>query len=132
MLAVGASLIFVNTGHPVEAERWADALDRWQYRDPARRHDPATAAWVATVRAFFCRQGVEQMRADADEAARKSVEAGIALPAAAEAQGIARVLCGDLEGGDAFLAEAATAREADIAVETLVNSLRACLRTCRR
>jgi LuxR family transcriptional regulator, maltose regulon positive regulatory protein len=123
MLAVGASLTFVNTGHPVEAERWADALDRWQYRDPARLHDPATAAWVATVRAFFCRQGVEQMRADADEAARKSVEAGIAIPAVAEAQGIARVLCGDLEGGDAFLAEAATAREADIAVETLVNSL---------
>jgi len=82
MLAVGASVVFVNIGHPVEAERWADALDRSQDRDPARLHDPATAAWVAAVRAFFCRQGVEQMRANADEAVRRSVEAGIASPAA--------------------------------------------------
>jgi LuxR family maltose regulon positive regulatory protein len=123
MLAVGASMVFVNLGHPAEAERWADVLDRSQYQDPARLHDPATEAWVAAVRAFFCRQGVEQMRADADEAARKAVEAGIAIPAAVMAQGIARVLCGDREGGDAFLAAAASAREADMTVETIAHSL---------
>jgi len=39
------------------------------------------------------------------------------------AQGIARVLSGDLAGGDAFLAAAATAREADRPVETLAHSL---------
>jgi LuxR family maltose regulon positive regulatory protein len=123
MLAVGASVVFVNLGHPAEAERWADALDRWPNRDPARPHDLVTEAWVAAMRAWFCRHGVEQMRADADEAVRKSAEAGTAIPGAVMAQGIARVLCGDPEGGDAFLAAAASVREADTSIETAAHSL---------
>ena len=41
------------------------------------------------------------MRADADEAARKLAELNIVTPVAALLQGIARVLSGDLDGGDA-------------------------------
>jgi LuxR family transcriptional regulator, maltose regulon positive regulatory protein len=123
MLAVGASVVFVDLGEPLEAERWIDAIDRWRYRDPARPHDPAAEAWVAAVRAYFCRHGVEQMRADADEAVRKSAEAGIAIPGAVMVQGIARVLCGDLAGGDALLAAAASAREADVSRNTIAHSL---------
>ena len=37
MVAVLASLFSALTGRPVEAGRWADAVDRWQYGDP----DPA-------------------------------------------------------------------------------------------
>ena len=38
MVAVLASLVAALMGRPVEAERWADAVDRWQYagRGPAR------------------------------------------------------------------------------------------------
>ena len=41
MAAVWASMFAALTGRPVEAERWADAVDRWQNRDAARPDDPS-------------------------------------------------------------------------------------------
>ena len=49
MIAVLAALVSALTGRPVEAERWADAVDRWQYGDPARPDDPAAEAWAAAA-----------------------------------------------------------------------------------
>ena len=43
------------------------------------------------------------MRADADEAVQRFAAAGIVAATVPIAQGIARVLCGDLDGGDMFL-----------------------------
>ena len=103
MAAVLAALFCALTGRPVEAERWADAVERWQYGDPARPDDPATEAWAAVMRTFLCRHGAEQMRADADEAVRRFAAQSFVTPAPAFLQGIARVLCGDLDGGDAVL-----------------------------
>ena len=100
MAAVLASLLAALTARPADAERWADAVDRWQYADTARSADPPAEAWAAVLRAFLCRRGVEQMRADADEAARKCAELNIVTPVAALLQGVARVLSGDLEGGN--------------------------------
>ena len=87
------------TGRPGEAERWADAVDRWQDGDTARPDDPSAEAWAAVLRAMLCGRGIEQMRADADEAARKCAELNIVTPVAAVLQGIARVLSGNLDGG---------------------------------
>ena len=101
MAAVLASLLAALTARPADAERWADAVDRWQYADTARPAAPAAEAWAAVLRAFMCRRGVEQMQADADEAARKRAELNIVTPVAALLQGTARVLSGDLDGGDA-------------------------------
>ena len=103
MAAVLAALFCALTGRPVEAERWADAVDCWQYGDPARPGDPAAKAWAAVMRTFLCRGGAEQMRADADEAVRRFAAQSFVTPAPAFLQGIARVLCGDLDGGDATL-----------------------------
>ena len=103
VIAAQASIVAAVTGRPVEAERWADAVDRWQDQDPARPADPVAEAWAAEVRAVLCRRGIEQMRADADETARRFAAANIVMPAAAYFQGIARVLSGDLHDGDAFL-----------------------------
>ncbi len=47
MAAVLAALFCALTGRPVEAERWANAVDRWQYGDQARPDDPSTEAWAA-------------------------------------------------------------------------------------
>ena len=105
MVAVLASLFCALTGRPVEAERWADVVDRWQYGDPARADDPSTEAWAAVLRAFLCRGGAEQMRADADEAVRRFAAQSFVTPAPAFLQGIARILGGDLDGGDASLEE---------------------------
>ena len=103
MVAVLAALFCALTGRPVEAERWADVVDRWQYGDPARSGDPSTEAWAAVLRTFLCRRGVEQMRADADEAVRRFAAESFVTPAPAFLQGIARILCGDLDGGDVSL-----------------------------
>jgi LuxR family maltose regulon positive regulatory protein len=106
IIAVLAAIVSALTARPVEAERWADAVDRWQYGDAARPDDPAAEAWAAVLRALLCRRGVKQMRADADEAVRRFAAQGIVAPAPALFQGIARVLGGDLEGGDASLEDA--------------------------
>jgi LuxR family maltose regulon positive regulatory protein len=111
MAAVLASLFCALMGRPAEAERWADAVDRWQYGDPARPGDPSTEAWAAVLRAFLCRRGAEQMRADADEAVRRFAAESFLTPAPALLQGIARVLCGDLDGGDESLKEAVSVGE---------------------
>jgi LuxR family maltose regulon positive regulatory protein len=111
MAAVLASLLAALTGRPVEAERWASAVDRWQYGDPARPDDPATEAWAALLRAFLCRRGVEQMQADADEAVQSFAVQSFVTPAPAILQGIARVLCGDLEAGDTSLEDAVSVGE---------------------
>jgi LuxR family maltose regulon positive regulatory protein len=123
MITALAALIYAWMGRPAEADRWADAVDRWQDGAAARPDDPAVQAWAALGRAFMCRHGIRRMLADADEAARMSQEAGIVTAAPALHQGIARILSGDLDGGDAALANAASLGERigthDITAEAL-------------
>jgi LuxR family maltose regulon positive regulatory protein len=111
MVPVLASLVCALTARPVEAERWADAVDHRQYGDADRPDDPVAEAWAAVMRALLCRGGVEQMRADADEAVRRSAAVRAAAPAAALFQGLARVLSSDLEGADASFQDAVLAGE---------------------
>jgi LuxR family transcriptional regulator, maltose regulon positive regulatory protein len=122
MAAMLISLLSALTGRPVEAEQWADALDRWQHGDDTRS-DPAVEAWAALLRAILCRRGVDQMRADADDAARRFAAANFITPAPALMQGIARVLLGDPDGGDACLEDAVKAAEAVSAPDNLVLAL---------
>ena len=123
-LLVQAAYLFAVMGQPVEAERWAEALDRWQYGEPTRPEDPAGEAWAVGLRAILCRDGAEQMRADVDQAARKLPEAGIALGAAVLVwQGIARILCGDPADGDAHFAEALEVAEGTLAPDVLAVAL---------
>jgi len=106
LAAVFASLTAGATGRAAEAERWAGLVDRWHSQHAAGRADPAAEAWAALLRAWMCRRGVEQMRADAAEAARGFTALGIVSPGAPLLEGIARVLCGDLDGGDALFEHA--------------------------
>jgi LuxR family transcriptional regulator, maltose regulon positive regulatory protein len=123
MLAVLAAFVFEMIGRPAEADRWAEVVDRWQYQNAARPADPAAEAWAAVLRASLCRRGVEQMRADADEAARRCAEEGIVAAATTLLQGIARILCGDLEGGDAYLEDAVSGTQEVGAHENLALAL---------
>jgi LuxR family maltose regulon positive regulatory protein len=111
MTAVLAALFSAPMGRPVETERWADAVDRWQFGDPARPDDPSAEAWAALMRALLCRHGVEQMRADADEAVRRFAAESFVTPTPALQQGIARILCGDPDGGDRCLEDAVSIGE---------------------
>jgi hypothetical protein len=58
------------------------------------------------VRAVLCRHGVEQMRADADEAVRMFAAGNFVSPTPVLAQGLARVLSGDPGDGDVRLEDA--------------------------
>jgi LuxR family transcriptional regulator, maltose regulon positive regulatory protein len=102
--ALGA-LIFSWTGRPGEADRWADAAERRTAPEASCSSDPA-GAWAALLRAFMCRHGVAQMQADSREAARRFAAEGIVTPGAALLLGIAQILSGHLETGDATLADA--------------------------
>ena len=123
IVAVWAALLAAETGRSAEAERWADMVDRWQYEDAARPDDPSAEAWAAVGRAILCRRGVGQMRADADEAAQKLAAANIAAPVAALCQGIARILSGDLDGGDASLEDTVSVAKEVGAHEILAEAL---------
>ncbi len=111
MVAVLAGILAAATGRAAEAERWADVVDHWQHGEPSGPDDPAAEAWAALLRAVLCQHGAGQMRADADEAARRLAAESIPEPAAALMQGVARVLSGDLDGGDASLGDAASIAE---------------------
>jgi LuxR family maltose regulon positive regulatory protein len=122
MATVLATLSAAVTGQSAEAERRADMADRRQDENPGQAADPA-AAWATLVRAIMCRRGAEQMRADADRARSMFAEQEIVAPEPALYQGIARILGGDLDGGDESLEDAiAVAGEAD-APETLAIAL---------
>jgi len=134
MAAVLASLFSALMGRPAAAERWADAVDRWQYADPARAADPSTEAWAALLRAILCRRGTEQMRADADEAVRRFAAESFLTPTPALMQGIARIMSGDLDGGDLSLEDAVSVGEEagspdDLAVALCERSLVAMARS---
>jgi LuxR family maltose regulon positive regulatory protein len=123
MLAVLAVLLSMETGRPAEAERWADVVDRWQDQDASRPQDRAVEAWATVLRAVLCRQGVQRMRADADEAARRFAAAGMAPPLIPLVQGIARVLSGDLDDGDASFEETLSVEEGAWAPEVFAIAL---------
>jgi LuxR family transcriptional regulator, maltose regulon positive regulatory protein len=106
MVMVLATLIYAWLGRSAEAERWAMVMDSWPDGRQNGLGDPAVAAWAAAVRAFMGRHGITQMLADADEAVRAFPAAGIVSSAPALLQGIARILAGDLDGGDTALADA--------------------------
>ena len=123
LVAVWAALLAAETGRPAEAERWADIVDSWQYGDSSRPADPVTEAWAGVLRAVMCRCGIEQMRTDADEAVQKFTAANTMMPVALLCQGLARILCGDLDGSDALLEDTARRAEEVGAHETRADAL---------
>jgi len=105
LVAMNAAFLAEMTGHPVQAERWADAVERWQ-QDASPPFDAYTEAMAATLRTILCRRGVKQMRADADEAARKFAAADFVPGVTPLLQGMARLLGGELDAADAFFSDA--------------------------
>jgi LuxR family transcriptional regulator, maltose regulon positive regulatory protein len=123
IVAVLALFLATQLGRSAEAERWADVLDCWPYRDAAQPGDRHAAAWAVMMRAISCRWGVEQMRADADEAARRFAQEHIVESAPVLYQGLARVLSGDPDGGDAYFEAVLGAREEISTPETVAVAL---------
>jgi LuxR family maltose regulon positive regulatory protein len=100
-------------GRAAAADRWADAAERGALQQEGT--PPAGTAsidgWRALLRAVMCRDGVEQLRTDA-ELACKLVPTGSVLRAPAVLLlGISYLLVGDVDRADSLLGEAAEVAE---------------------
>ena len=84
---------------------------------------PPAEAWAALLRAVLCRRRSQQMRADADEAVRRFAAEGIMAPIASLLPGLARILSGDLDGGDVSFDDAVSIATEAGAPEGLAEAL---------
>jgi LuxR family transcriptional regulator, maltose regulon positive regulatory protein len=92
-------------GHPAEAANWAAAAERGQFDGTLPDGSPLDG-WVAYLRALLCRDGVAQMRTDA-EAARRLIAPGSQLRGGVlTLEGTTYVLEGDVAAADPILAHA--------------------------
>ncbi|HVM56674.1 MAG TPA: LuxR C-terminal-related transcriptional regulator [Gaiellaceae bacterium] len=115
-LCVAGAWIHALRGRPADAHRWADAAERGTVADDPRRR---------LLRALRCRDGTEQMLADAI-AACDGLEPGSPWqPTALLALGAAHRLAGEDARADAALARAAEAAAAVGAADTEVAALSA-------
>ena len=53
------------TGHPADAERWADAAERASFDGTLPDGSSSIASWLALLRSLLCRDGIDQMADDA-------------------------------------------------------------------
>ncbi|MGY1700492.1 LuxR C-terminal-related transcriptional regulator [Geodermatophilus sp. SYSU D00766] len=108
-MAAQAAYLCALTGRPAAADRWADLADRWAARRPAGDDAERFGIWLALVRATMCRDGVERMRHDLEEAGRLP-DAGTAAdpdhPLRVFLRGVAQLLLGDDEGAGAWFDDA--------------------------
>ncbi len=68
-VAVLGALFYALTGKPAHAERWADVAERAAAATNLPDGSASIKPWLALLRALLCRNGVEQMLADAELAA---------------------------------------------------------------
>ncbi|MCS5718398.1 LuxR C-terminal-related transcriptional regulator [Herbiconiux sp. CPCC 205763] len=105
-LAVLAGWSAVVSGHPVTADRWADALEGFSYDSPPADGSASFESGRAMLRAMMCAHGPEQAIADAAFALAEEPDWSVwrdqALCLAAEGQ----LLAGDVEGAEALFTEA--------------------------
>jgi LuxR family maltose regulon positive regulatory protein len=123
MVAIAMSLVAAFTAKPADAFRWADTVERRQIAQDTPTADAATEGWTALLRAILSRHGLDSMRRDADEAAKKFAVAGVAESQASLMQGVAGVLADDFDVADAYLDEATVAAARAGAPETLAIAL---------
>lgn len=110
LVAVQASWFLALTGHPAEAERLADATERGLLEGVASPEEAGLARSLGVLlRTALCRDGVEAMRIDAEEA-RKELGEAFATPALFI--GIVHLLEGDPDQADRAFEESAELGEA--------------------
>ncbi|MGX5695827.1 AAA family ATPase [Agromyces soli] len=97
-LMVLAGLGAVLNGLPVEADRWADRLDRVRYDEPPELGLPSFDSGHAMLRVIMWRKGLESASADAEFALGEEGPASIWRDQALHLVGWTRALAGDVDG----------------------------------
>jgi LuxR family transcriptional regulator, maltose regulon positive regulatory protein len=121
-VAVLGAWINAITGHPAAAERWAGAAERAPADGSEAAGGPSGDGPLALLRAALCRDGVEQMRADAREALVLAPTGSASQASAQLLLGIAQLLEGNPDMADRSLADAAEVGE-DAGVHTATLAL---------
>jgi len=105
--AVLAAMISALTGKPGEAERWAEAAERAAAVASLPDGSASIEPWLALMRALMCRDGAEQMRADAELAAGTMAAGSFWRNSAALYLGMAHLMAGDTGRADVLFEDAA-------------------------
>jgi LuxR family maltose regulon positive regulatory protein len=94
-------------GHSAAVERWADAAERGPSDEERASGGASLDGWgLALLKAVLCRDGLEQMRADAEFALARLPVGSIWRPTAHLLLGMSHLLAGDSRVADGVLADA--------------------------
>ena len=99
-IAVLAAMFCALTGEPTYAELWADVAHRGAAVTRLPDGSPSVEPWLALIRALLCRDGVEQMRADAQVAARVMAPGSFWRITSMMYLAAAHLMAGDLDRAD--------------------------------
>ena len=111
-IAVLAAMVSAVTGKPGQAELWAEVAERGAVTASLPDGSPTIEPWLALLRALLCRRGVDQMRADAELAARTLGAGSFWRTAATLYLGVAHLMAGDADRADVLFQDAAAAGQA--------------------
>jgi LuxR family maltose regulon positive regulatory protein len=106
-VGVFGSWIHALRGRPATSEDWLRATEHGADSGPLPDGSTSARPWIAVLRAGLCRDGVEQMCTDAEDALLGLPRDSQLRPAALAMHGAARVLLGDAERSDLILTLAA-------------------------
>jgi LuxR family maltose regulon positive regulatory protein len=104
--AVLAAMISALTGKPGEAERWAEAAERAAAVASLPDGSASIGPWLALMRALMCRDGAEQMLADAELAAGTMAAGSFWRNSATLYLGMAHLMAGDTGRADVLFEDA--------------------------
>ena len=104
-ISVQAALFSALLGHPARAEFWAAAAESGEGGPPGLAGE-SSEAWLALLRGFMCREGIDQMRADAVLARDTLTPGSVWRPTALILEASAHRFNGEDDTADSILAHA--------------------------
>ena len=123
MVAAVGAWVHLLRGRPAAAKRWMGVAEHGTFEGVLPDSSPSLEPWFCVLRAAMCRDGVEQMRADAEIALRDLGAASQWRPAALLLLGVAQLLLEASDCGDESLEEAAEAAESAGATDIRIVAL---------
>jgi LuxR family maltose regulon positive regulatory protein len=95
------------TGHPADAERWAEAAERASFDGTLPDGSSSIAPWLALLRSLLCRGGIDQMSRDARVALEGLSNGSQFRATAVLLLGLSQRFAGDPDAADASMEDAA-------------------------
>jgi LuxR family maltose regulon positive regulatory protein len=99
-LAVLAAALSAVTGKPADAERWIRVANQGAIAASLPDGSASIEPWLALLRAMLCRDGIDQMRADAEYATRTIAAGSFWRSTPVTALAMAHLMAGDPDRAD--------------------------------